>query len=312
MNPAEDIIRHFRKSTLRINRDRHEAIFAGILRAQEQSGESKPASSRPVDWSHIMRNPLTKLAVAAAVLIAGVIGLSLWRTTGSGIALAEVLARIEQIKAFQCKGSVAMAGEAAPGKSFQWETRYTCLTSQDYGVKVRVEEADPNGGLTPVGDTYFYPQKKTLILVGHAQKKYTRSELDDAEAQRMQGELGRYSDPGAFLREIMACQYESLGRSTLNAVEVEGFRTTDPNCRTGASGFKDPQVDVRVWIDVKSRLPVRYESLVIGLNERGSKTSFRFVMHDFRWDIPVDASEFDPPLAPAGYVMVEEKPGTQQ
>jgi hypothetical protein len=83
MKSAEDIRQCFRKSTLSTNRDRHEAIFEEILRAQGQSGKAQPATPRPMNWSTIMKSPLTRLAVAAAVVIACVIGLSLWRTTGS-------------------------------------------------------------------------------------------------------------------------------------------------------------------------------------------------------------------------------------
>ena len=260
-----------------------------------------------MNWSNIMKSPLTKLAVAAAVIVACAIGLSLWRTTGSGIALADVLARMDQVKAFGCKGSIKMTGYAAPDKPYQWEVCYTILESQEYGLKVRREVPDPNGGKVLFGEAYFYPQKKIFIQIGHTEKKYTRTELDDAGVQGTQKEFRRYSDPRGFLQEIMACKYESLGRSTVDGTDVEGFGTTDPNCRGGASGVKNPQVDVKVWIDVKTRLPVRYESRTSGLDERGGKSSFDFVMHDFQWDIPVAAAEFEPPAVPDGYILLVEK-----
>jgi hypothetical protein len=236
--------------------------------------------------------------------------LSLWRTTSSGIVLADVLTRVEQVKAFRCKGSFTMTGQIAPDKPYQWEVRYTNLTSQEYGTKVRVEKPDPSGGKMLFTEIYFYPQKKTLINIGHTEKKYMRTELDDVEVQRMQKELSRYNDPGAFLKEIVACKHESLGRSTINGINVEGFQTTDPNCRGVASGFEDPQVDIKVWVDVKIRLPVRYESLTNGLDQVGNTMGHCFVMHDFQWDIPVDVAEFEPPVIPESYlVMVDKLPG---
>jgi hypothetical protein len=261
---------------------------------------TKPETMRII----IMRNPILRIAVAAVVVIACLISVSLWRTTGSGIALADVLARMGQVKAFRCKGSFSKTSQIAPGKSYNGEVRYTNLTSQEYGSKVSREQTDPNGRNIAVGETYFYPQKKMAIQIAHAEKKYTRIELDDAGVQQMLKEFNRFSNPRAFLEEIVACKHESLGRSTVDGIDVEGFGTTDPNCRGSGFWFQDQQVQIKVWVDVKTRLPVRYESLESGLDEMGNRMSHRFVMHDFQWDIPVDASEFEPPVVPDGYTVV--------
>jgi hypothetical protein len=199
-----------------------------------------------------------------------------------------------------------MTGYAAPGKPYQWEVHYTYLESQEYGTKVRREVPDPNGGKRLFGETYSLPQQQ--IEIDHAQKKYTRTELRDAGVQREQKGSSRYGDPRAFLNEIVTCKHESLGRSTIDGVEVEGFRSTDPNCRGSGFGFKDPQVDVKLWVDVKTHWPVRYESLKSGLDEMGNRISHHWVMHDFQWDVPVEASEFEPPIAPKDYIVLVEKP----
>jgi hypothetical protein len=93
------------------------------------------------------------------------------------------------------------------------------------------------------------------------------------------------------LKEILKYKYESLGRSTMDGIEVAGFRTTDPN----HWGGKNPQGDIKLWVDVKTLLPVRYDNLVSEeVNNRGDKMSTHYAMHDFQWDIPVDAAEFEP------------------
>jgi hypothetical protein len=129
---------------LSTNRDRHEAIFEEILRAQEQSGRAQPATSRPMNWSSIMKSPLPKLAAAAVIVIACVIGLSLWRTTGSGIALADVLARVEQVKAYRYQWFNGT--REYPNKPYDFVRRATTLSSQEYGSKTTMEE------LTPMAD----------------------------------------------------------------------------------------------------------------------------------------------------------------
>ena len=308
MNSADKMRRLFDIAAVQTNAAPDDAVFEKIRTAYTQTVERKSAHREPTLWRFIMKSSSAKIAAATAVLIACVIGVSLWRTTGSGIALADVLAQVEKAKAFRCKGSVKMAGYSAPDKPYQWEIQYTDLTSQEYGTKVSREQTDPNGGMVALGETYFLPQKKTIIRIDQLSKKYTREELDDAGVQRNREEFGRYSDPRGFLKEILACKYENLGRSTVDGIDVEGFGTTDPNCRGSGFGPKDLQVDIKIWIDVKTRLPVGYESFKSGLTETGDKMSLTLLMHDFQWGVPMDASEFEPPPVPAGYIVLVEKP----
>ena len=242
------------------------------------SASPGPLSIRKI----IMKSPITKLAVAAVVIIACLIGLSLWRTTGSGIVLADVLARIEQVKAYRYKTSL------------QWpnfEGHSTSLKSQEYGWRTNWEITDPNSGETTFSELYIFPDKKTLIAIDHKQKKYWRQEWDD----RWWG--GRNDDePRTLTKRLLKYKYESLGRSTIDGIEVEGFCTTDPDYAwAGPPG--EIQADQRIWVDVKTRLPVRYDFTHVLLRQMGNKKQYDHyycVMDDFQWDVPFDAAEFEP------------------
>jgi len=310
MIPADNINDLVKKLKLKASADLDRRIHDDISRmlVEKESAVAQPSIRRM-----IMKSPITKLAAVAVMIIACVIGLSLWRTTGSGIVLADVLARVEQVKSFSCKGSFTMNSQIAPSKPYQFETRFTIALSQEYGYKSKAETQDPNGEWMPVDEIYVSPQKKTFIQIKHTSKKYVRGGLDDAEAQQYQKEFSHYGNPGALLKEIMACKYENLGRSTIDGFDVEGFRTTDPNCDLplGWSVFKNPQIDVKVWIDVKTRLPVRFEYIIISLNQGGNTLSQRFVVHDFEWDIPVTAAEFESPPVPDGYTVSDNLPGME-
>jgi len=254
-----------------------------------------------------MKSPIIRLAAAAIVLIACGIGLSIWRTTGSGIVLAEVLARVERVKSFRLKGDFTIASEPISGKPYQGEFHVRILASQEWGRKTSREMPDPQGGENTLAGTWFSLAEKTVVNIDPAQKRYTRTELDEAAVQRMQAGLAEDSDAGWQLRQMMKSKYESLGRSTLDGVEVEGFHTTDPNCGAG-SPLIDPQVDVKLWVDVKTRLPVRLESRVSGSMPMGGRTNNQSVLHDYQWDVPVTAADFAPPPVPEGYVVVVNKP----
>jgi hypothetical protein len=247
--------------------------------------DTKPEKMRII----IMRNPIIRIAVVAVVAIACLIGLSLWRTTGSGIALADVLARVEQATAFRYQ-FFRTTGED-PNKPYSSETRFTVLVSQEYGWKGKIEQLDPNSGWSTFGEIYTFADKKTKIIIWPKQKKYQRMELDDVFAELVW--QNNPQDPRTNLKKILASKYESLGRSTIDGIEVEGFRTTDPNW---LGNMKDKvEVDVKMWVDVKTRLPVRYDFTYAYFDQMGNKKERQhFVMHDFQWDVPVDAAEFKP------------------
>ncbi|MBN1360716.1 MAG: hypothetical protein JW993_09000, partial [Sedimentisphaerales bacterium] len=59
-----------------------------------------PKSILITAWRMTMKNPMTKFAAAAIVVLACLIGTFLWKGTGSGIALADVLTRLEQVTAY--------------------------------------------------------------------------------------------------------------------------------------------------------------------------------------------------------------------
>jgi len=287
MKSAEDIKKYFQKSTLSTNSDRHEAIFETIQRAQDQSGTTEPAFNRFSFRSFIMKSPLVKISVAAVVIIACLIGLSFWRTTGSGIALADVLAQIEKVGAYrhQCNSTLTNLMEPnTPAKS-----HYTMLRSQKYGYKTVSD--DPNDAVN-----YYSIQEKAGFIIRPKQKEYERIDFPgDKLTSLAQSQYNYYA--GEIVKKILGCKYESMGRSIVDGVEVEGFRTTDPNY---ASQKKPSQVDVRIWVDVKTQLPVRTEEHITK-----DKTIWDFITHDYRWDIPVDAADFKP-VIPDDYTRTEK------
>jgi hypothetical protein len=278
----------------------HDRMLNDVLNAQEKSRKTHSGVAWPNLRGQLMRSPLTKLAVAASVIVACAIGLSLWTGTQSGIALADVLARVENVKAFRSQWSDQWNEDPNKPYSFYYETRGTWVRSQEYGIKSKVERLDPYGRESTFEEVYRSPDRKTLIVITPKQKKYWRVEFDDSWAQQLQ-EQAQERDPLAFLKKILGCKYESMGRATMDGIEVEGFQTTDPNYLGNDRNIC--QVDVKMWVDVKTRLPVRYEEACAWFDQMGDKIIKRahFVMHDFQWDVPVEAAEFEPPVIPDDY-----------
>ena len=304
MRPTDDINRLIKKLQLKASANLDRRVHNDIEMALAESQKTESAVTQPNIWRTIMKSPITKLAAAAVVIIACLIGLSFWRTTGSGIALADVLARIEQVKAFRFKSSLQFWSEKVTGENPNKPyIRGTYLISQEYGWKLKIEHLDPNGGESTFDEYCILPQKNTTIAISHKEKKYTRKQQDDGWIERTQKANIDILDPRTFLKRILACKYESMGRSTIDGIEVEGFQTTDPNLW----GDKEPQPDWKIWVDVKTRLPVRYDHLISEeVNQRGDKMRNRIVEYDFQWDVPVAAADFEP-VIPEDYASLVVK-----
>jgi len=172
------------------------------------------------------------------------------------------------------------------------------LRSQKYGYKTVPD--DPNEAVN-----YYSIQEKALFTIRPKQNEYERIDSpnpDERMSSLAQSQYDYYA--GRIVKRILGCRYESMGRSVVDGREVEGFRTADPNY----AGTADPnrasqkgpsQVDVRIWVDIKTQLPVRTEEHITK-----GKSIWHFITDDYHWDIPVDAADFKP-VIPDDYTRVE-------
>jgi outer membrane lipoprotein-sorting protein len=293
MSSADEIKRLFKEAGLSINPDADEKVFEDIQIARQKSEENPPAVSVGIGRI-LMKSPIVKVAVAAVVIIACLTGVFMFSRT-SGVALADVLNRIEQISVYMYQMSMDMSGQVVAGRPVDQEMHTTILVSQDNGMKMITEMLVPGSGKTIQQEMYMLPQEKVMISLIPGQKKYMQIELDDKliEQTRQQN-----NDPRFMVQQILDCEYESLGVSTIDGVEVEGFQTSDPNYMGGMMG----QIDIKIWVDVETQLPVQAE-----MNMQMSEIQMHAVMHDFQWDVTVDAAEFEP-VIPEDYEALSVGP----
>jgi hypothetical protein len=245
----------------------------------------------------IMRSSLGRFAVAAAVVVACAGGLYLWSGTGpgGGLALADVLTQVQHITAYMYQMTMTVGGKGSTGIPMNQNVRTAILIARDYGMKITVDMTDPNSGKTRRQEQYILPQEKALFMVMPNEKKYVRMDLDDTLLAKIRQE--NY-DPGTMLARVIECRYKSLGRSVIKGVEVEGFQTTDPNYLAGMAG----QTDVKVWVDVRTQLPVRMEmDMTIG------QVQMHGVTDDFWWNVAATAADFQP-VIPDDYATLPGGP----
>ena len=293
MKPADDIRKLFKDAGLRVESSADEQVFEDMVQAQHGADENPKRV--PDGWRRTMRNPITKIAIAAGIVIACTVGLFLWTGTGSGVALADVLTRIQQVSAYMYQMSGTASGQATTGTAMDQNVHATILLSQECGMKMTMEMTDPNGTTVTYHEQYILPQKKSVITIMPKAKKYMQIELDDTQLENIQKQN---NDPGTMVKQILECERESLGKSTLDGIAVEGFRTTDPAYLGSMAG----EVDARIWVDVKTQLPVRTE-----IDMQMGEMHMHAVAHDFEWNVSVDADEFEP-VIPEDYTALSSTP----
>jgi outer membrane lipoprotein-sorting protein len=235
-----------------------------------------------------MKSPIAKLAVAAVIIIAVILGINhfMGPVNVTGVALADVLAKVEQAKAFMYKMRVTTSVgmfTGKPAETITIEMDYTITISNEYGTKWETETTDHNTGKTMTQIMYIRPGQKAAIMIMPEMKKYMQMEFDNELLARSKKQN---NDPREMIKQIMGSQYTELGRSVIDGKEVEGFHTTDPAMLAGMG----ENIKCTLWVDAKSWLPVRCE-MDFNMGEQMQASS---VIYGYQWDIAVDARDFEP------------------
>ncbi|NQT00448.1 MAG: tetratricopeptide repeat protein [Planctomycetes bacterium] len=269
------------------NQKHHDDLRRQMLNVFNETKQQsqKPATPHGVLRRIIMKSPITKLAAAAAIIIAILIGLPFLSPNSSSVVLADVLERIEQTQAFMYRMTMTTTGAMMSDMpTRKIEIQGTTIISTEYGMKMEMATTDPDSGAEEVTQQmYIIPDQKLMISLMPKHKKYMRMEFDDDLLARQKKQN---NDPREMIKQIMDCEYTELGRSVIDGIDVEGFHTTDPAYYGGAM----ENIELTLWVDVEKWLPVRAE-MDFKMNEQ---MRMQGVIYDFQWDIPVVASDFEP------------------
>jgi len=74
MKPAEDIDKQIKKLRYKADAETHDRVFGNVMQALDEYEKQKMGAAAPDIWRIIMRISITKVAVAAAVIIVAAIG----------------------------------------------------------------------------------------------------------------------------------------------------------------------------------------------------------------------------------------------
>jgi len=230
----------------------------------------------------IMKSPITRLAAAAVMIAAVLIGID--QLGGSGVAWAEVARRVDQALTYTCRVHLRdLTHEKEP-----MNIEAVVYGSTEYGQK---QDVGMNGKF--LKHTYFLPAENMQIDVMPAEKKYRRKPLTDEDIEQHGG-----GDIRETLKKCMAYEHKKLGRDRIDGMDVEGIEVYDPNLCTAS--FTVDSLTAQLWVDVETSLPVLLKAEIKGTKrEKAILTAEKF-----QWNVKLDPSVFEPNI-PEDYTMTE-------
>lgn len=230
--------------------------------------------------------PFAKFIAAAAVL-AVVAALFLFNSSPSSVALADVYSRVQQAQAFLYRMTATIVTvNPVSNEPITQEMEGEMLISTEYGMRMDNHMTMPEQSQTMHQQMYILPREGRALMVMPEEKQYMRIEFTEDLFGRMRQQN---NDPREIIKQMLSSKFEELGRSELDGVPVQGFRTTDAAYFGGAMG--DGGGAVTLWVDADTWLPVRLD-----MDVTMGEMKMQATMHDYQWDVAVSPEDFNPAL----------------
>jgi len=262
-----------------------ERILTDVLDAQEESKKTKSALAWPNIRSTIMKSPITKLAAAAVIVIALLIGINQLVGSAGSVAWGEVVRNIEASPGFVYRMKQTYNQE----ETGTIELNMMAYGSAQYGFRL-----DGYNDEEVTVQTYATLSDGAMTSVDHPNRTYYRTALADdalAELENM--------EPKETVREYLSAEYTKLGRRTIEGIEAEGIEIDDPS--EAKATFQVDSCVIQLWVAVDTGLPILVEVDTVGKN---GTLEVHTVQDNFQWNVELDASEFEPNI-PEDYTQMD-------
>lgn len=291
MRPSEDIENIVKNMSFAAGPEMDQRLRTEVAKEQDLFKKARPAPGRHWERNAIMNSPITKLAIAAAVIAAVVLGLFEFIDTGStsSVVWADVARKVEANRGYVFHLRWRVAGPNRPD-----QIAYTVV--YDTGSRWRQDIS-----LLPEGQVikshYLDFDAKTETTVDHREKRYLHVPISEMSLQSRES---GWLNPKDWVRQFVASKYKytKLGPQTIEGVQCEGLETTDPTF--GDSRPPATKSVSRLWVSMETAYPIRLEHDSTSDSSRGD-LHFEFLCERFQWDVELDESLFEPDI-PANYI----------
>jgi outer membrane lipoprotein-sorting protein len=252
--------------------------------------QQKSAGAQQNIWRIIMKSQITKPAAAAVIIVAVIVGIIHFGTSGSSVLWAKAVQNIEQANSaiFREKRTLTCDGEESSFLSAD----AVCYYSSKYGE--RDDMYSTEGVL--LHQIYWLPKENARIRVIPPLKQYERSEFNEAER-------AFWEQPSikAIVELSKSKKPTPIGRKMIDGREAEGFETSE------MAEIVPLQVDrgmTRCWIDIETGLPIRYETEFLTRDKYatlltdGKPVLIQSTGYETEWNVEIDPNIFEPNIPP--------------
>jgi len=241
MRPVENIEKLIKNINIDTNARIDEEVLGDVVEAFEKSKGKKTSAKEQNIGRIIMKSKITKIAAAAVIIIAVLIGIHHLGGSidGASIAWADVLEQISGFRPYTCTVTVQDKGTPSHSKSVMMFS----LTQR--------REVYSNGTIR----VFDLAVPKTLTLV--PEKKYAIEKMLDTPP-------GMDFDLLGLVSSMHNRPANEIGVQKIEGRIAKGFNSL--------SKFND----ITVWADAQTKLPVRIEIIHVGKGRKIIYTEFKF------------------------------------
>ena len=223
-----------------------------------------------------MKNQITKLAVAAAVIAVVGLGILAFIGTGSksGVVWAEIVQKVEASRGGGSRITISIPGNPEKCTLFQRSLTHYRADLYTGDVLKRTICVDL--------------EAKTRFLLAHDAKVWFREELSEQDEQTIRNE---WMTPENYVKRFLSGGYRELGQRRIEGVLCEGVEVTD-----AAVLEVNGPVRGELWVSVETGYPVLVRVEMTG-GEDGQQRQV-VTVDQLRWDAEYDESEFEVEIPP--------------
>jgi hypothetical protein len=253
-----------------------EHVMNRIIREQNVRLKAAPVGASLAIRRFLMKNPITKISVAAAVIIAVGIGI---HSLGSGTpTFAAVIKSI--MEAHTATFKVVVHTEGQPVETLEGEFMDPGLERQ-----TTIGGSAPGKEIVLITD---YVQGKALALVPSL-KSAMRMEAENWSHELQAEKLNQFEELRRRIKQAQESPDQSveyLGESQIDGREAIGYR------------FAGDDTGTTIWADASSLLPLQIEHVI---RRSGNKIG-SVVMMDIQFNVSLDPADFSMDVPP-GYTL---------
>ena len=291
-----------RKPNVATSADIDKRVLDDSFAAMEEAMQAKSVVNQPNILRIIIKSRITKLAVAASVFIAAIIGLHQFRISiiGTSVAWADVAERFEQMSSYTAQARRALTEVGQEEPFFQCDVfRYF---SPDHGS---IEESYVDGELVMLA--YCSISEMSVLIVFPLDKVYCHFDLNEELLSVVE-----YTNPtntDEMMKLFGSERCIRLGSKEIDGVIVEGFEVKDVKIFSQVPGWllRPEDINIRLWVNEETLLPTIVEGQGFvgkGLMTKFKNIRYKEVMYDIEYDVEIDESIFEPNI-PDDYMLID-------